>query len=305
MLIDIKNLSVSFKGGDDVQAVKDVSLEIYEKDKLAIIGETGSGKSVLLLSILRLLPHSAEVRGEIAYNAKDILKLQRKELDEIRGGQISYVPQGGGGSMNPLLTVGFQVGEPLIIHKKYTKKNAFLESMNLLKLFNIDNEKKRAAGYPHTLSGGMRQRALVAMGISAGAEIILADEPTKGLDEKRIEIVAESFSKLSDKTILCVTHDLNFARKISQRMCIMYSSYQIEEGPTEQIFLEPLHPYTMDIINAMPENGLKVNKGFTEDQLEEGCCYYGRCAYRTEKCKTMPPYFNVSGRKVRCWRYAS
>lgn len=305
MLIEIKNLSVSFKGGDDVQAVNDVSLQIYPQDKLAVIGETGSGKSVLLLSILRLLPSSAEINGEILYQFKDILKLQRKELDEIRGGKISYVPQGGGGSMNPLLTVGFQIGEPLIVHKKYSKKKAFLESIDLLKLFNIDNGQQRAEGYPHTLSGGMRQRALVAMGISAGAEIILADEPTKGLDEKRIEIVADSFNKLSDKTIICVTHDLNFARKISKRMCIMYSSYQIEEGPTDKIFMEPLHPYTKDIINAMPENGLKVNNGFTEDQSEEGCCYYSRCSCKEEKCKSVPPYFNVSDRKVRCWKYAS
>lgn len=180
--------------------------------------------------------------------------------------------------------------------------------MELMKRFYIGNEEQAAKQYPHTFSGGMKQRALIAMGISADAGTILADEPTKGLDEERIAEVVRCFQQLEDKTILCVTHDLKFAKEISRRICVMYSSNLVEYASTEEILSSPLHPYTRDMLMAMPENGLKFQTGFSvsHDNYEKmGCRYAARCSECFEKCREMPPVFDVSGHKVRCWKYAS
>lgn len=213
-MLEIKNVSVQFSDENDVQAVEDVSLTVDEGQKIALVGETGSGKSVLLLAILRLLPETAIVKGQVLYKGEDLLSLKKKQLNKIRGAEISYVPQGGGGSMNPLLKVGFQVGEPLMEHKGFTKKQAVQRSVELLKMFRLGNEEQLVHAYPHTFSGGMRQRAMVAMGISAGAKLILADEPSKGLDEKRVSLVVEAFEQLKEESLLCVTHDMMFAGRI-------------------------------------------------------------------------------------------
>lgn len=305
-LIKIENLSVNF-GTDGPQALKNFSLCVHPMDKIAIIGETGSGKSVMLQAILGLLPHSANISGEIFYDKENLLQIERNRWNQIRGNEISYVPQGSGNSMNPLLSIGYQVGEPLLIHKKENKKNVLQKAVELLKLFNIGDEENRAKHYPHTFSGGMKQRALIAMGISAGAQIILADEPTKGLDSKRIEMVKNCFTLLQDKTYICVTHDLNFAKDISNILCIMYSSELIEVGNTQEVFENPYHPYTQDIINAMPEKGLKYHgDSMFKELVTDGCGYIGKCQYASEQCKSTPPMVEMeNNRKVRCWKYAA
>lgn len=307
ILMEIKDLSVRFGQEDSGQVLQDMNLTLHEREKIAIIGETGSGKSILLLTVLGLLPKEAAISGNVTYQGKSLLKMSRKELDGIRGHEISYIPQGSGSSMNPLMTVGMQIGEPLMIHKSYTKKNAISESVRLLRLFNIGQEEKRASAYPHTFSGGMKQRALIGMGIAAGANIIFADEPTKGLDERRIRMVEECFELLQDKTWICVTHDLNFAKKIGEKISVMYSSFQVEYGEAEDIFNDPYHPYTKDILRAMPENGLQHNRKFSEKGkiLPTGCRYQNMCEEVSEKCQTAPPMVECeNGRKVRCWKYA-
>lgn len=303
-LIKIENLSVDF-GSNSQKALDDFSMNINHLDKIAIIGETGSGKSVMLQAILGLLPKKSKITGKVIYKGKNLLDFDEKNWSKIRGVEISYVPQGSGNSMNPLITIGYQVAEPLIIHKKESKKSALSKALELLKKFNIGEEEKRIKQYPHTFSGGMKQRTLIAMGISAGANIILADEPTKGLDNKRIQMVKESFRLLDDKTFVCVTHDLNFAKDISQKLCIMYSSELIEIGDTEEIFENPLHPYTQDIINALPEKGLKYHSDSMIKQInEQGCKYISKCLYASEKCNQNPPLVDIENRKVRCWKYA-
>lgn len=306
MILKTENLSVSFGDDGAEKVLNEFSLEVYEKDKIAIIGETGSGKSIMLCAILRLLPSNANVEGKVDYGDIDLLHIDRESLNEIRGNEISYVPQGSANSMNPLLKVGYQVGEPLVIHGKCDKKSAWDKAIQLLKKFNIGNEAERAKQYPHSFSGGMRQRSLIAMGISTGARIILADEPTKGLDKKRITMVEEAFKVLEDKTLICVTHDLTFASEISTRLCIMYSSELVEEGPTEEVFSQPLHPYSADIINAMPENGFNYRgtESLHKDKPIGGCCYADKCIFKTEKCEKRPPLVEVGpSRKVRCWKY--
>lgn len=304
-IIEIKNLSVNF-GKNSAQVLNDFCLNVYENDKIAIIGETGSGKSIMLQALLRLLPTTANISGDIIYNSLNLLDLSREELDKIRGCEISYVPQGSGNSLNPLLKIGYQISEPLIVHKKIEKKNIYIKAIELMKKFNIGNEEQLSIQYPHTFSGGMKQRALIAMGISAESGIILADEPTKGLDSKRVKLVEEAFSLLEDKTYICVTHDLAFAKNISDIICIMYSSELFEVGNTEEIFLKPYHPYTEDIINAMPENNLQCRILEMKKETITGCRYQNNCIYAKERCKKNPPMFEVEkGRKVRCWKYAT
>ena len=217
------------------------------------------------------------------------------------------MPQGSGNGLNPLLTVGLQVAEPMIEHQKVKKREAIAEAVRLMKRFHIGDEEEVAGQYPFTYSGGMKQRAMIAMGIIAGADMILADEPTKGLDEERIEMVVEAFHSLKDQAVLCVTHDLNFAREISDSISVMYASNQVEYAPAEELLEHPLHPYTQDMIAAMPENGLHFSEGFAmahEDYAEGGCKYAPRCRFCKEKCKETPPMAEVDGHKVRCWLYA-
>jgi len=306
-LLEIKDLSVTFSVAHSVQAVQGVSLKVEKRKKVAIIGETGSGKSVLLLAVLRLLPTTAEVKGTVLYNGANLLEIDEKDMQIVRGAQLAYVPQGSGSSMNPLMTVGFQVGEPLMQHREFTKKQAVEKSIGLLEKFHIGNEKQRVKDYPHTFSGGMKQRALVAMGISAGAQYIFADEPTKGLDENKVKQLKETFLALEDQAILCVTHDLGFAKDISEYIHVMYASQQFESAPTDEVFREPLHPYMQDMINALPENGLKVVGGFAPSHSEalSGCRYRPRCRDCSARCEIDPPMTEVyPGHKVRCWKYA-
>lgn len=304
-LIEIKNLGVNF-GTDSPQALRRFDLCVFPMDKIALIGETGSGKSVMLQAILGLLPRGAKITGEILYKDENLLNISRELWNQIRGAEISYVPQGSGSSMNPLLKIGYQIGEPLLVHKKADKKTMWKRAVELLTQFNIGDEENRSKAYPHTFSGGMKQRALIAMGIIGGSQLILADEPTKGLDSKRIQMVKNSFKLLEDKTYLCVTHDLDFAKDISKILCIMYSSELVEVGSTDEVFSNPLHPYTQDIISAMPENGLRYHAdSMFKEILNHGCRYISKCQFATEKCKQDPPMVDMPNkRKVRCWKYA-
>ena len=305
-LLRVNELSVCFRGGNHVQAVENVSMEVRQGDRLCIIGETGSGKSILLLAILRLLPGTAQVTGDALFREQSLFAMTARELDRIRGGSISYVPQGSGNGMNPLLRVGFQVGEPLMAHRGLRRREAGQRAVELLRRFHLGREESLARQYPFTFSGGMRQRALIAMGVAADAELMFADEPTKGLDERRIRLVADAFLALERQTLVCVTHDLSFARTIATKVSVMYAANQVELADAQELFRNPLHPYTRDMIAAMPENGLRFNPGFApshEDAAVKGCKYASRCPDRMARCGQMPPMTEVGGHQVRCWKY--
>jgi peptide/nickel transport system ATP-binding protein len=305
-LLRTEKLSVCFQGGNYVQAVEDISLSVYKGDRLCIIGETGSGKSILLLSILRLLGKNAWVTGDALYRGQSLFSATQKELDRIRGRMISYVPQGSGNGMNPLLRNGFQIGEPLMAHCGFSRSEAEARSVELLRRFHLGREETIAKQHPFTLSGGMRQRALIAMGVSAEAEIMFADEPTKGLDEKRVKLVVQAFRELKKQTLVCVTHDLTFARNIANRVSVMYAANQVEMADAEELFNSPLHPYTRDMIAAMPENGLQFNAGFAPAHGDEkviGCKYRDRCLECDSRCREVPPMVSLGTHQVRCWKY--
>ena len=273
-MLNINNLTIGFA---DIDVVENVSLEIKERDKMVIIGETGSGKSMLILAIMKLLSSNANVQGEILYKNENTLKMSTKEIENLRGNEIGYIGQGSGNGLNPLLKIGYQVSEMDIEKKQMDEKSAFQKSISLLKKFNLGQEEKIVTSYPHILSGGMKQRVMVAMGISQEPNLILPDEPTKGLDNERIKLVEEAFLNLEDKTLLCVTHDIRFAKKISNKVCLLYAGEQLEVNSTEDFFKEPLHPYGKAMIHPLPENGLEVNLGFAPMRSE-----------KTKTCKFFP-----------------
>lgn len=306
-MIELRNVHVRFSSNGQMQAVRDVSLLAEAGRTTVMVGETGSGKSVLLAAILRLLPPTATVEGEILLDGHNLLSLSERDMTRVRGAHIGYVPQGNGGGMNPLLRTGFQVGEPLMEHKGLTKKAAAAQGVALMERFGLDAAEQVARMYPHQLSGGMRQRAMIAMGMAADAEVVLADEPTKGLDHARTQRVVESFAALRGKTMLCVTHDLGFAEQIADALCVLYASELVEFADREALIREPLHPYTHALLMAQPKHGLRCEVAFAstrEAQAMDACVFHAACPRRQPRCAQRPPLFQRGGRKVRCWLYA-
>ena len=316
-ILDVKHLRVDFTTDQGtVQAVRDVSFSVKEGEILGIVGESGSGKSVTMYSVMGLLAQNGSINeGEIVFNGESIARKDfpdnrsyEKKMREIRGNTMAMIFQDPMTFLNPVLTIGKQIRETLLNHNpKMTKKEANERAIELMRQVGIPAPEKRINQYPFEFSGGMRQRAMVAMGISAGAKLILADEPSKGLDEKRVSLVVEAFEQLKEESLLCVTHDMMFAGRISDHICVLYAAQQVEYGPTEEILKNPLHPYTQDMILAIPENGMKVSMtGFAPphtDYQNYGCRYKHRCRFCTSKCDTMPPVFTLGDRKVRCWKY--
>jgi peptide/nickel transport system ATP-binding protein len=304
-MIEITNFTVEFSGS--VRAIDHLSLSVPDGKNTVVIGESGSGKSVMLAAMLQILPPTAKVSGSIRLNGVELLTMNAKQMQAIRGEILSYIPQGSGTSMNPLLTVGYQVAEPLIEKKRMPKNKALTAAVAWMKKLRIGNEEQLASAYPHTLSGGMRQRALISMGAISGAPVLLAYEPTKGLDGERVEIVTDLFRALEGRTLLCVSHNLNFVKTIADFVSVMYSAQQVEYCTMEEFFEEPLHPYSRMTLDALPENGLKANMGFapTHKDIESiGCRFYSRCPHRSERCQSAPPLVEKRNRKVRCWLYA-
>ena len=303
-MIELKNLSVAFSSGAAV--LDSMDLTVATGRKTVVIGESGSGKSVMLCAILHILPPNAIVSGSVKLNGLELLSLNEKELRRLRGSQLAYIPQGSSNSLNPLLTVGLQVAEPLTTLEKLPKKVALARAVDWLRGLRFGDEEALAEAYPHTLSGGMKQRVMIAMGTIAGAGVLLADEPTKGLDSEKIDAVISLLKRLDDKTLLCVSHDLRFAREIADDISVMYSAQQVETCSRDEFFSNPLHPYSRLMLEAMPENGLRAGEGYAPptDEAPTGCRFYSRCPSAQKKCHSPPPLVRLGARKVRCHIYA-
>ena len=302
-MLKIEDLKVYFETDFGiVRAVDGVSFELQKGEKFTLIGESGSGKSVLAQAILRLLPKNAEISGKIIFDGRDLLKLSEEEMRKIRGREIAWIPQSQS-SLNPVLTVGFQSAEPMIEHLGLDKLSALSKVAKLFEFLGIG--RGRIKEYPHQFSGGMKQRVLVAMGISTDPKLIIADEPTKGLDSSKRSQIVELFRKIGDKTMLIITHDLNFAEKLADRIAVMYCGEIVEVSPAEEFFSEPLHPYSKGLLESLPSKGLKPIKGFQPSMIKppKGCRFRERCEFASEICKNEPPLVNLNGRSVRCWLY--
>ncbi len=314
-LLDVRDLKTSFntKFGE-VQAVRGVSFQLTKGEVVGVVGESGCGKSITMMSIMRLLDKNGHIKdGRVFFEGKDISKITEKEMSRIRGNDIAMIFQDPMTSLNPLLTIRKQITEPLIIHEKLSKKEAFKKGVELLKLVNIPNPEKRMKQYPHEFSGGMRQRVMIAMALSCSPKLIIADEPTTALDvtiQAQILEIMKDIKKKLGTSIIFITHDLGVVADVCDRVNVMYGGLIVEKGDINEIFDSPKHPYTWGLLDSVPSVGeerkkLKPIVGQPPDLLKppKGCPFYSRCKFAMGICKDkMPEFYDISKKhKVACW----
>lgn len=316
-VIEVKNMNTHFFTSKGVvKAVDGVDFEINSGETLAIVGESGCGKSVTSKSILRLVPDPGKiVEGEINFLGKNLLDFKERDMRNLRGNKISMIFQEPMTSLNPVFTVEYQLGEVLKLHRGLNKKEARDESIELLELVGIPNAEKVVDEYPFALSGGMRQRVMIAMALACNPRLLIADEPTTALDVTIQAQVLELMSKLQDEldtAILFITHDLAVVAEIADRVDVMYSGRVVEEADVDELFDHPMHPYTIGLLQSIPDLNtedevLHAIEGVVPNPLNrpEGCQFSPRCEKSMDICKReMPDLFDLgNGRKVRCWLY--
>ena len=310
-LLKVENLSVSFETVmGTVKAADDVSFEIEKNEILALVGETGCGKSVIANTILRLLPNNARVGGKITYGGQDLLKMSEKEISGIRGKEISTIFQNPSLALNPVYPVGWQISEPLRVRERISKKMSMEISKKLLGRLGFRDPARDMQMYPFQFSGGMNQRAMIATSVVLGPKIIIADEPTTGLDDDLVRELIEEIEyiqQMNRSSILLITHDINFAKALSDRIIIMYSGDIVEVGTTEDFFYEPLHPYSKALLESLPEHGFLPIPGSSPSMIHEpeGCKFHPRCPRRMSGCAAEKPKMFRSGKSmVRCLLFA-
>lgn len=318
-ILDIENLQVSFHTyAGEVKAVRGVDFHLDKGETLAIVGESGCGKTVTSKAIMRLLPEPmpAEIKkdSKIIFEGKNILDMNEKELRKLRGSDISMIFQDPMTSLNPTMTVGKQIAESLIIHRGMNKAEAMKEAIKMLELVNIPNADKRVHQYPHEFSGGMRQRAMIAIALACNPKILIADEPTTALDvtiqAQIMDLIADLQKKLGTAVIL-ITHDLGVVADTADRIQVMYAGQVIERGTVEEIFANPQHPYTWALLQSVPrletknKDTLYALNGTPPDLVKPpvGCPFAARCEYCMQIClEEMPEVTNVENdHQVLCW----
>ncbi len=319
-LLEVRNLRTKFYTDEGtVRAVDGISFSIHPGEILGMVGESGCGKSVTALSVMRLLSSSAKiVSGEIIFRGKDLLHYTETEMQSIRGNQISMIFQEPMTSLNPVMTVGNQVAESLILHKGMSRKEARTETVRLFQAVRIPDPAQRIKDYPHQLSGGQRQRVMIAMAIACRPALVIADEPTTALDVTIQAQILELLDQLRLEyglSILLITHALGVVAEIADRVLVMYAGKIVEEAPVLEIFEEPRHPYTVGLLDSIPKiegsgekrNRLKAIEGTVPDlsKLLPGCAFYDRCGERMDRCLEQYPetvWINPSHR-VNCYKF--
>jgi peptide/nickel transport system ATP-binding protein len=310
-LLAIEHLKVTFQTPSGrVRAVDGATLELKEAETLALVGETGCGKSTIAYSVLSLLPKNAEVRGKILYNTKNLLLLHEKALARLRGKDISLVMQNPALALNPVLSIGNQMIEPLIVHTRSKKQDAIKMAKDLLEKLHFKGPSNAIRAYPFEMSGGMKQRVLIGISVVLGPKIIIADEPTKGLDDRLRDMVLEELRlvrEMNQSSMIFISHDLNAAREISDRIAVMYAGEILESGATQEFFKEPLHPYSKALLKSLPERGFKPIPGVSPSMIRppEGCKFHPRCPDKKEMCsKERPNFKRIKNRDVKCVLYS-
>ena len=309
-LLEVDDLTTYFFTRDGiVRAVDGVSFSVMRGEVLAIVGESGCGKSVTSLSIMRLVasPPGRTVRGRVLFEGRDLLGLPEPEMRKVRGNAISMIFQEPMTSLNPVLTIGHQIAESLVVHRGLSRERAGERAIELLRLVHIPGPDRRAAQYPHELSGGMRQRVMIAMALACEPRLLIADEPTTALDVTIQAQILDLMRELKQKTgaaIVLITHDLGVVAEMAERVVVMYAGRKVEEAPVEALFARPLHPYTRGLLDSMPRLGAKGMRA-TEQRRQRlaeipgtvpslaepivGCAFAPRCAYATARCRTEAP----------------
>ncbi len=316
-LLEVKNLKTRFFTQDGVvHAVNGVSFYLNEGETLGIVGESGCGKSVSMLSVLRLIPQPPGkiVGGEVWFEGKDLLKVSNDEIRQVRGNKIAMIFQDPMTSLNPVLTIGQQLGEPLMLHLGMSKKEARQESVRLLKMVGIPEAEERLDDYPHQFSGGMRQRVMIAMALACNPKILIADEPTTALDVTIQAQIIDLVKKLRDEigmAVIWITHDLGIIAGLADRVNVMYAGYIIETAPVKKLYGDPLHPYTIGLLRSVPRLDAPVKEKLTPIEglppdlitLPPGCPFAPRCEYAIDRClEENPPLEPVdTDRMLACW----
>lgn len=318
-ILEVKNLRTSFFTDDgEVKAVDGVDFSIEKGKTIGIVGESGSGKSITSLSILRLLqePAGKVVGGEIIFKGEDLLKKSKKQMMDIRGNSISMIFQEPMTSLNPTLTCGEQIAESIRIHQKLNRKNAWAKAVDMLRLVGIPSPEKRAKQYPFELSGGMRQRVMIAIALACNPELLIADEPTTALDVTIQAQILDLIKKLQEElgtSLMMITHDLGVVAEMCDKVAVMYCGKVVEYADKKTIFTNPKHPYTVGLLNSVPkhdqdyEGDLAVIKGSVPSpfDLPKGCRFAPRCEHAKNICLTQLPELETApdGDQVRCWIY--
>ncbi|EGB13555.1 oligopeptide/dipeptide ABC transporter, ATPase subunit [Pseudodesulfovibrio mercurii] len=316
-LLDIHRLTTCFSSAQGIaKAVDNVSLSFMQGETLAIVGESGCGKTVLALSILGLIPDppGRVTDGSILYRDKDLLDMSESELMHIRGNAISMIFQEPMTALNPVFRIDDQIAEPLRLHQGFGKREALEKAVDALNLVGIPNPAKIARSFPHELSGGMRQRVMIAMALACNPDILIADEPTTALDvtiQAQILDLMDELRERMNGSLMLITHDLGVVARMALRVAVMYSGKIVELAGVNDLYAEPLHPYTQGLLASMPSLGetrpLSPIPGIVPSifDLPQGCRFHPRCPKAYQKCSLMlPPLFEPEpGRTVRCWLY--
>jgi oligopeptide transport system ATP-binding protein len=316
-VLDVKNLSVSFDTyAGEVQAVRGVSFHVDRGEAVAIVGESGCGKSVTAQSIMQLIPMPpGRIKGgEVLFNGKDLTKFSDKGMESIRGSEIGMIFQDPMTSLNPTMTIGKQITEGLMKHQNMKKAEAVDKAVEMLQTVGIPNPETRIRQYPHQFSGGMRQRAMIAIALASNPALLIADEPTTALDvtiQAQILDLMKDLQKEFNTSIILITHDLGVVAEVVQRVIVMYAGKIIESGPLDEIYYNPKHPYTWGLMNSVPRLDLKNKEnlepidGTPPDLFSppKGCPFAARCEYAMKVCQdNMPEYTEVGeDHKVACW----
>ncbi|MDZ7707572.1 MAG: ABC transporter ATP-binding protein [Trueperaceae bacterium] len=320
-LLEVHDLKTYFDTDEGtVKAVDGVSFHIDKGETLGVVGESGSGKSVTSLSAMRLIPQPPGrfAGGEIKFEGQDILKKSEREMRKIRGNEISMIFQEPMTSLNPVYTVGDQIAEAIVLHQGKTRKQAMKLATEMLDLVGIPEPAKRVRNYPHQMSGGMRQRVMIAMALSCGPKLLIADEPTTALDvtiQAQILDLMRQLQREIGMSILFITHDLGVVAEIADRVVVMYAGRAVEEADVNDIYAKPQMPYTRGLLNSIPrvdqaaeaQERLEAIPGNVPNPLNlpEGCAFHPRCKYMKDACKeAIPPLEDTgAGHMVRCIRW--
>jgi len=315
-LLEIKRLSVRFPGdnGTYLRAVNNLSLSINRMETVALVGESGCGKSVTAFSVMQLLRKPGEIcSGEIFFEGEDLLSFDEKKMQALRGSAIAMIFQEPMTSLNPVLKIGYQITEAIRSHRKVPKAAAKTEAVALLTQVGIPSAKERFSSYPHQLSGGMKQRAMIAMALACKPRLLIADEPTTALDvtiQAQILELIDSLKQSSGMSLLLITHNLGIVANRADRTVIMYAGSAVESAATELVLKAPLHPYTKGLLASLPQNSapgqpLPAISGSISpaDLLQSGCKFANRCPYKIEKCTIEPLLREVRpDHFAACWR---
>ena len=318
-LLEVRDLLTRFYTQDGiVHAVNGVSFTLDQGESLAIVGESGSGKSVSALSILRLIPSPpGQIEGgEVRFRDEDLLQLSDRQMRAVRGREIAMIFQDPMTSLNPVLTIGKQIGESLRLHLNYKKDEARKRSIELLELVDIPNPEQRLDDYPHQFSGGQRQRVVIAMALSCNPALLIADEPTTALDvtiQAQIINLVKRLKEQLGMAIIWITHDLGVVAGLVDKVAVMYGGFIVEEAPVRPLYHQPAHPYTLGLLQSIPRIDAAIGsriqpiEGLPPNLLEapQGCPFAPRCPYVEEKCEQeMPPRILVGAyHNAACWRW--